>query len=181
MPMIKTEIVIPKVWRSEFKGVCLFLFFCVLSVLLSRYFPGSIITGRLISVGTHTISLSLPLWWFLPFFTLMTTMVRIYNVRYAVDGWGCHCKVGILSLKLRSTSVRYEDIRSIETDQTLMERIVGVGSVLISTASTAGVEVLFEGVAAPDEVQDMLQRERDSRQRAAKAPPPPREEDRISV
>ena len=65
--------------------------------------------------------------------------------------------------------MRYEDIRSIETDSSLLERIFDVGSVLISTASTAAVEVPFEGVAAPAEVRDMLQRERETRQRLAKA------------
>jgi len=99
----------------------------------------------------------------------MAIVFKIYNVRYTVDAWGCHCKTGILSLRTRSTSVRYEDIRSIETDSSLLERIFDVGSVLISTASTAAVEVPFEGVAAPAEVRDMLQRERETRQRLAKA------------
>lgn len=178
--MIKSLVVIPKVWRSELRGVVLFFLFCILSVVLSRYFPGSVITGKLFEVGSTTVSMSLPLWWFLPFVTLVTTMVKIYNVRYTVDAWGCHCKVGILSLRMRSTSVRYEDIRSIETDQTLLERILDVGSVLISTASTSGVEVLFSGVAAPIEVQEMLQRERESRQKTVK-PAPDRIEERLSA
>jgi len=126
------------------------------------------------------VYLSLPLWWFLPLLTLGATMRRIYDVRYTVDSWGCHAKVGILSLRTTTTAVRYEDIRSIETDQSIFERILNVGSVLVSTASTSGIEVQFEGVAAPQEVQDMLQRERDSRQKSAK-PGAPRAEERASA
>jgi uncharacterized membrane protein YdbT with pleckstrin-like domain len=165
--MIRSELVIPKVWRSEIKGVCLFLFFSVLSVFLSSTFPGSIITGRLFSIGSFSLILSLPLFWFLPFMTLMVTIVRIYDVRYAVDSRGIEAKTGILSMHQRITRVRYEDIRSIELEQTLLGRMLDIGDVEISTAATGAVEIVFQGIAAPEEVQDMLQRERDSRQKAA--------------
>jgi uncharacterized membrane protein YdbT with pleckstrin-like domain len=167
--MVKSEIVIPKVWRSELKSLALYFVFCVLSVVLSRTFPASVREGELISVGSVRVVLALPLWWFLPFLTLGAAMIKIYNVRFTVDHWGAHAKVGILSLRTRSVSVRYEDIRSIECDQSLLERIVNVGAVLVSTAAGATDEVVFEGVAAPHEIQDMLQRERDGRQKAAKA------------
>ena len=164
--MIRSELVIPKVWRSEIKGVCLFLFFSVLSVWLSSTFPGSIITGKLFSIGSTTLMLSLPLYWFIPFLTIMFTIVRIYNVRYVIDNRGIEAKTGILSMHQRITRVRYEDIRSIELEQTLLERMLDIGDVEISTAATGAVEIIFQGIAAPQEVQDMLQRERDSRQKA---------------
>lgn len=164
--MIRSELVIPKVWRSELKGVCLFLFCSVLSVFLSATFPGSIITGKLFAIGSVTLVLSLPLFWFIPFITILFTIIRIYNVRYVIDSRGIESKTGILSMHQRITRVRYEDIRSIELEQTLLERMMDIGDVEISTAATGAVEIIFQGIAAPQEVQDMLQRERDSRQRA---------------
>jgi uncharacterized membrane protein YdbT with pleckstrin-like domain len=163
--MVKTELVIPKTWRSELNGLLLFLFFCVLSVTLTQHFPGSIIVGPLFSIWSYNINLHLPLWWFLPFVVFVFTTVRIYNVRYIIDSRGVEARVGILSLNQRITRVRYEDIRSVETEQTLIGRALDIGLVEISTAATGSVEIILEGIASPKEVQDMLQRERETRQK----------------
>lgn len=165
--MVRSELLIPKVWRSELWGVTLFLFLCVLSVWFSWEFPGTVITGKLLSFSSFSIVLRLPLLWFAPFITLMIVMGRIYNVRYVIDARGVEALVGRLSLEQRITRVRYEDIRSVEIDQSLWDRVLDIGTVLVSTAANAGVEVVLDGVAAPGEIQDMLQRERDSRQKAA--------------
>lgn len=165
--MIRSELVIPKVWRSELKGVGLFLFFSVLAIFLTNTFPGSVIVGRLFTIGGYTLVLALPLWWFIPFVTLMNSIIRIYDVRFVIDNRGIESRVGILSLQRGLIRLRYEDIRSIRLEQTLLERLLDIGDVEISTAATGGVEIVFQGIAAPEEVQDMLQRERDSRQKRA--------------
>lgn len=164
--MIRSQLVIPKVWRSELKGLIVFLLTSGMSVYLSANFPGSIMQGKLFTVMDHTFWLTLPLWSLLPFIVVMFSIFRIYNVRFVVDGDGIEARVGILSLHQRITRLRYEDIRSIEIEHSLLERILDIGDVEVSTASTGDVEIVLQGVAAPEEVQDMLQRERMSRQRA---------------
>jgi hypothetical protein len=47
----------------------------------------------------------------------------------------------------------------------LLDRILNVGDLQIGTAATSGVEMVLSGIAAPYEVQDMMQKERDGRQR----------------
>jgi len=165
--MVRSDLVIPKVWRSELWGIALFLFLCVLSVWLSWEFPSTVIAGKLFSFSSLSVVLQLPVLWLAPLMTLMIVMARIYNVRYVIDARGVEALVGRLALEQRITRVRYEDIRSVEIDQSLWDRVLDIGTVLVSTAANAGVEVVLEGIAAPTEVQDMLQRERDSRQRAA--------------
>jgi uncharacterized membrane protein YdbT with pleckstrin-like domain len=165
--MIKSELVIPKVWRSEIKGITLFIFFSLLSIYLTNLFPGSVIEGPLFDVGKYTLFMTLPLYWFIPFITMMYSIIKIYDVRYTIDDHGVETRIGILSLHQRITRVRYEDIRSIEIKHSLIERILDIGNVEISTAATSGVEIVLSGVAAPEEIQFMLQRERDSRQKAS--------------
>jgi uncharacterized membrane protein YdbT with pleckstrin-like domain len=63
--------------------------------------------------------------------------------------------------------VRYEDIRSIDSFQTLWERFLDVGRVDVGTASTAGIEISFEGISNPRRVQQIIQEERDARLEAA--------------
>lgn len=162
--MDEGRIEIPKVWRSEFSGLVVFLIFCVGSVVLSHVFPGSIITGKLFRLGgDRTLYLSLPLYWLVAFGWITILIVRMYNVRYVADGRGIEAYEGILSLRQRVTKVRYEDVRSIEFDQSLMERLLDVGEVEVGTAGLSGIEMMLSGVSSPKAVQDFIQNERDRR------------------
>jgi uncharacterized membrane protein YdbT with pleckstrin-like domain len=159
------ELVIPKVWRSELKLILVFFIACVLCIVLSRQFPGSVMTGSLISWGSWKLMLSLPLYWLIPAITLMMAVIRIYDVRYIVDGSGIETRVGILSVHQRVTRIRFEDIRSAETEQSITERMLDIGDVFIGTAAQAGIEIALEGIASPESVQDMIHKERDRRQK----------------
>jgi len=159
------SIPIPKVWRSEIGGVVFFLLSVVVGGGLSAYLPGSVIVGEILPLGLSVVYLKLPLFWLIPLTSLIHLLFKMYNVRYQADTRGVEAIVGILSLNQRIIRVRYEDVRSIETDQTVIERLLDVGDVEIGTAGTAGVELTLAGVGAPKEVQDMIQAERDKRQR----------------
>ena len=164
-------LIIPKVWRSEIRMLAAFAIVSVVCVVLSRHFPGSVITGQVISAGDYVLELSLPLFWLAPLTVLMLAIVRLYDVRYQVDDMGIECRIGILSLHQHTVRVRYEDVRSVELEQTLLDRLLDIGDVYISTAANAGVEVVFSGVSAPSEVQEMVQRERDRRHKLRRQPP----------
>lgn len=160
-------VTIPRTWRSQLKVALLFLVSCPVTIYLSQLFPKTVIIGPLISLFGMEIVLYLPLLWFIPAGILLTGIINIYDVRYVVDTRGIETKVGILGLNQRIVRVRYEDIRSVEVMQTLWDRFLDIGTVQVGTAATGGVEVEFSGVAAPHEIQRMIQSERDKRQRLA--------------
>lgn len=135
--------------------------------MLSHLFPQTVIVGPLITLLGAEIVLFLPLLWFIPAGILMAAIINIYDVRFIVDTRGIETRVGILGLNQRIVRVRYEDIRSVEVAQTLWDRVLDIGTVQVGTAATGGVEVEFSGVAAPHEIQKMIQSERDKRQRLA--------------
>ncbi len=163
--MVKEKVIIRKVWRSELPRLVLFVVLLVVAPVLSNIFGGSVITGELFSLLGVTYYLSLPLWWLVPAFMLLEVAWRIYNVRYVVDELGIESWDGILSLKQQITHVRHEDVRSIETDQSVLERILDVGEVQIATAATGGVEITFQGVPSPKKMQNWLQAKRDKVQK----------------
>ncbi len=162
------QVLIQKTWRSEYACFILMLFFSVISIYLSATFPGSVIAGKLFSIGKSTVFLKLPLFWFIPAFLAGVLFFRMFNYKYSVDSRGVEAITGILSTTQRITRVRYEDIRSVETQQTLMDRFLGIGNVEIGTAATGEIEINFRGIAAPEEVQDMIQAERDKRQKLSR-------------
>lgn len=165
--MNKKVINVPKTWRSEIKRLLIFAVLCVVSYYLTQYFPGSIITGSLFSLFGYTLYLSLPLFWFMPLLAAGNAFFRVYNVRFLIDNRGIKSQTGILALRQRITRIRFEDIRSIETEQSILDRMLNIGDVEIGTAATGGIEIVFQGVAAPLEVQIMIQTERDHRQKIA--------------
>lgn len=161
----KEAIIVPKVWRSELRGLVIFFLLCAASILLSKEFPGSIIKGELFRMGTTRMMLHLPLFWFLPAVSLGKTLWKMYNVCYLMDAAGIEARHGILSLHQTIARIRYIDIRSAEIQQTLTDRILSVGDVIISSAARQAIDCRFEGVAVPQEVKEVILAERDKRQR----------------
>jgi len=96
---------------------------------------------------------------------LFNLLYPIYDASLTLDNRGLETRIGIVSLNQDITRVRYEDIRSIELKATIIERLINVGTLAIGSAATAGIEILFDGVAQPTEVKALIQQERDRRMR----------------
>ena len=147
----------------------MFLILCVGAVYFSALLPASIIRGRLFTIGDTPLFLSLPLFSMPTFLVLGKLLIRIYDVRYSIHAEGITSRIGVLSLQQVVTTVRYEDVRAVEVVQSIWDRIIGVGTLEISTSATGGVEILMDGIASPREIQNMILGERDRRQRAGTA------------
>ncbi|MCB0339394.1 MAG: PH domain-containing protein, partial [Bdellovibrionales bacterium] len=133
--MSSGAVMITRAWRSQLGRCIAFFGLSVVAVVLSSYFPGSVIKGELFTLFGWRISLSLPLFTLVPLYALMRLAWPIYDAVFMIDKRGIEMKTGILSLNQRIVRVRYEDIRSIELDQTLMERALNVGTVGIGSAA----------------------------------------------
>lgn len=68
-------------------------------------------------------------------------------------------KVGIISRKTHEVAIR--DIRSINMNQSILERLFGLGTVQIGSAGTGGVEVEFKGIKNPAKVRDQIRKTKD--------------------
>jgi uncharacterized membrane protein YdbT with pleckstrin-like domain len=147
--------------------LAVFLLLCAASKILSDLLPWSVISGELFRMGGKRIALSLPIFALMPLVALMYGVGRIYNVRYSVGAEGIESCEGILGINKTVTKVRFEDIRSIETIQNLMGRLLDFGNIEIGTAATGAIEITLHGVASPAEVQRLIQNERDRRLKVA--------------
>ena len=59
-----------------------------------------------------------------------------------------------------TTEVLHRDVRNIQVDQSAMQRLLGVGSLGISSAGQAGVEIQIEGVRDPAGIKALIDRHR---------------------
>ena len=81
---------------------------------------------------------------------------RRYSWAYAINGETIESREGLIARKVKS--IRIQDLRNINVNQSLVERILGVGDVEFSSAGGSGIEVVFRGVDKPLEVKAMAQR-----------------------
>ena len=150
-------------WRSQLFPLIGYFFLCILAIKGSHYLPWSVIAGKLFTVGDTIYYLHLPLLVLLPGFILGKILIYIYDSKYIIDERGVEAQIGLVSLSLRQPRLRYEDIRGVEPNQTILERVLGIGSVLIGSAMTQDVEIVMEGVANPRAIQLLIGGERDRR------------------
>ena len=59
-----------------------------------------------------------------------------------------------------STEVKIRDIKSIEVHQTLLDRLLGVGTLKLATAGTAGWEISVGYLLNPHAIREDIQRRR---------------------
>jgi len=155
-------------WRSQLLMLMGFFLTCILAMLGSNYkhLDWTVLDGKLFAIGNTEVWLSLPLLTLVPGAVLGHILFYMYNSRYIIDHRGVEAQIGLVSLSLRQPRVRFEDIRGVEPKQSLLERILGIGSVLIGSAMSIEVEIVMEGVPDPRAVQLLIQTERDRRLRA---------------
>jgi uncharacterized membrane protein YdbT with pleckstrin-like domain len=67
-------------------------------------------------------------------------------------------ETGLLSRKRSEVDV--SDVRNIQVKQGVIQRMMGVGNVGISSAGQSGVEVVLRGVLDPDGVAELVRRAR---------------------
>jgi uncharacterized membrane protein YdbT with pleckstrin-like domain len=152
-------------WRSQCLNLCGFFVLCILTVVVSKYVPALVVAGSLFSLGDTTYYLHLPVVVLLPGAMLGKILINIYDAKYIIDDHGVEAQIGLVSLTLRQPRLRWEDIRGVEPNQTIWERLLGIGSVLIGSAMTQDVEIIMSGVANPRAVQLLIGGERDRRLR----------------
>jgi hypothetical protein len=151
-------------WRSQLLMTIAYLILSVIVVFICQnYSDMMVLPGKLFEYGDSVIRLYLPLPIIIPGFVLGKILLYIYNSKYIIDERGVEAQIGLVSLNLRQPRLRYEDIRGIEPQQTLWERILGIGSVLIGSAMTQDVEIIMRGVANPRAIQLLISGERDKR------------------
>ena len=122
-----------------------------------------ILKGRIFSTAETTYFLHLPLLTLIPAVILAGILIRVYDVLYVIDSRSVEAKIGLASFHFRQPRLRLEDIRGVEPRQNLWERLLGVGTVLVGSAMSEGVEIVMEGIDNPQAVLERINEAIDAR------------------
>lgn len=63
-------------------------------------------------------------------------------------------------LSRRVSEVEVSDIRNVQVNQGIIQRMFDIGNVGVSTAGQSGVEIVFSGIKRPQPVADMIREQR---------------------
>ena len=87
---------------------------------------------------------------------VLVGLVKRIGTRYVITNQRLHIKRGILARRVQQT--RLERVQNVNTDQTVFERILRVGTVDFDTAGTDDSDFTFRGVANPADVVSAVDR-----------------------
>lgn len=87
---------------------------------------------------------------------ILVGLLKRIGTRYVITNQRLHIKRGILSRRVQQT--RLERVQNVNTDQSLFERILRVGTVDFDTAGTDDSDFTFQGVANPADVVSAVDR-----------------------
>ena len=139
-----------KTVRPSLKALLLFFIFssCPLTIFY-------IILNLLGSLSNPKIgSLVNSLYYLLIIICFLEVIRRYFNDRYVIYSDKIISIQGLISFHLTRNTIDYLDIREMKTNQTILGRMVGYGDLLISTASTSGIEITLRYI---DNVNDLNQ------------------------
>jgi uncharacterized membrane protein YdbT with pleckstrin-like domain len=126
------------------------------------YFSGSLLMAALLII-TALFSYSGPqMKGAAPFFSLFAALLvtrvalKILGAHYSITDTVAVQREGIISRNTSEVEVR--DIRNIQVKQGVLERLFGLGSVLISTAGQGGIEIVFWGIKQPQAIAETLRK-----------------------
>jgi len=119
---------------------------------------GKLVSGWGIAVAAFAAVLAL---------SVLVGFIRRVSIHYTVTDRRLHIRRGILSRTEQHTTL--DRVQNVETHQTLLERVLCIGTVSFDTAATDDSEFTFEGVATPRGVVEAVDRAQQAAAAAADA------------
>jgi len=114
----------------------------------------SLVPALLIGIPLSLVLIGIPI--------LVSAYLNYMNTNYVVTTRGLYRKHGILSRDVKQIS--FEKVQNISYTQTAIGSSLGYGTVDISTAGSSGVELQFQNIPTPTEIQELISREIERRE-----------------
>jgi uncharacterized membrane protein YdbT with pleckstrin-like domain len=123
---------------------------------LLRWLFAAVVVGALAGVVSRLTQHHWRVWWIVAAIVIVGLIgvvigqVRRIATTYAITDRRLVIETGIFSRDVHQT--RLERIQNVNTNQTLLERILRIGDVNFDTAAEAGYQFSFSGIADPHEM-----------------------------
>ena len=89
---------------------------------------------------------------------LLYAYINIKTTCFVITNKRVITKTGLL--RISQSEVRIDDVRGVNLQRDLWQRIIGTGNVTIGTAATGGAEIVMSGVGNPNHVVEAVNSQR---------------------
>ncbi len=86
--------------------------------------------------------------------------LRCKAASLTIDGEKSCLRTGILSKRI--SEIWHKDVRQVKINQSLTQRIFGVGQISISSAAGDGDEIVLNGIVGPEDIKAVIDQARRS-------------------
>lgn len=76
------------------------------------------------------------------------------RTRLTISGQRILYRTGVIST--RESELRVNDVRDVEVTKTLFQRMIGTGTLALSTAGESGMEIVITGLKQPERVREII-------------------------
>lgn len=135
-------------WRSVLPGLLLFIVVSIASVPISNEYPILLLDFDLSLFGLP-YRVSMPILGLISAVLLARPLFLMYDCYHQVRCHHLRTISGRCSLRKNSVEIAYEDLRGVRVQQSLLERILGVGTIMIGTSITDQPKVRLHGIGNP--------------------------------
>jgi|GEM_PF-6694949 len=158
--------------RSQVWWFTLLILSTYIVVQVSVFFPESWIHVPLVFQPWELFSWEsdyhFPILGLIPVLLLLRSIWPVLNCEYLIDSRGIQSREGILWFNFRQPRLRYEDIRGVEIKQSILDRILVIGDLVIGSAAAVHEEgeIVMKRINDPQAVQQLIQKAIDRKKRS---------------
>jgi hypothetical protein len=119
--------------------------------------PSFLIITLFSSILAYRAGLDFAFLWCIPIFSSLVfigLMLEPFATQLTVTNRRSILQQGILSNRTRE--VRHSDVRMLEVNQSLLQRMLKVGSVAVASAAVENIEIVINGIMNPQQVKQVI-------------------------
>ncbi|MCC6221038.1 MAG: hypothetical protein IT291_07355 [Deltaproteobacteria bacterium] len=135
-------------WRSQTVWIVAYLICCFFAIVLSQSMPGLDLAFDIDILGNAYL-VEMPLLGIVPPILLARPFFLIYDEFAELACHHLRVASGLCSLRKIEYRIAYEDMVRVSVEQTLLARILKIGTLCIGTAVRDHSEIKIEGLANP--------------------------------
>lgn len=154
----KENIIVYRSPRSEWPQIVLVLFLCLLVNMAAFSYPGTLYPISFGEFRGTPIGIVIPLLMFFPLVLVGRMFWRLFDQRYVVGLESIVEVTGLASFNTKTTEVYYTNIRAVEIEQTVIQRLLHTGNLKIGALLSNQGDITMAGIRNPEQIKGILER-----------------------
>lgn len=152
------NVVVYRSFRSEWLQIVLVILSLLAISMLAYTLPKTLIKISLGSIFGLKLGLVIPILILVPIFMVLRSVYSVFNTRYVLGMTSIIKIEGVLSPSSSSTELYYSNVRAMKIQRGMIQRMLGVGNLIIGDLFAGDADIVMEGVSNPVQYKGIVER-----------------------